>query len=68
MMTCTTCDESPCICGNCSRDECVRLRARVKVLEEALRPLLDVSLCASAGPVYVIGSRFGAPYNRIGVE
>lgn len=54
--------------ANVLADECERLRERVRVLEEALEPLARASLSSSVGPVYVIGSRMGAPYDRNAAE
>lgn len=48
--------------------ECERLRERVARLEEALRPLATASLGSSVRPVYVIGARFGAPYDQRAAE
>lgn len=49
-------------------DECERLRERERVLEEALRPLATASMVSSVRPVYVIGARFGAPYDQRAAE
>lgn len=48
--------------------EVERLRERVAVLEEALRPLATASMVSSVRPVYVIGARFGAPYDQRAAE
>lgn len=49
-------------------DEVERLRERVRVLEDALRPLATASMVSSVRPVYVIGARFGAPYDQRAAE
>lgn len=62
------------LCADCffrerdPQEEIDRLRAENARLREALKPLAEATLSASVGPRYLIGVRWGCPYDERAAE